>query len=178
MSASPEYLALQRALHESEPLYGTVGQIYTPHVAHLCAARGYRTVLDYGCGKGTFKSHLNLQAILEGAAVDVTEYDIAIPGKDDRAVLAKTYDLVVCTDVLEHIEPAYLEAVVQDLWQAARHAIFVAVHCGPAKKILADGRNAHLIQLPPRWWLEKFWKFGLELEQFKAEPLGFWAVLK
>ena len=33
---------------------------------------------------------------------------------------------------------------------------FFTVHTGPAMKVLADGRNAHLIQQPPDWWLPKF----------------------
>jgi hypothetical protein len=33
-----------------------------------------------------------------------------------------------------------------------KRALF-SVHLGPAGKTLSDGRNAHLIQEPPAWWL-------------------------
>lgn len=167
--ASEAYRALQRDLHSTNAAYGTSGQAYAAVVTQFCANHNLRTVLDYGCGKGTLKQHVKI--------ADVTEYDIAIPGKDDRAVLTE-HDFVTCTDVLEHIEIEHLPAVLADLRRCARHLLLVAVHCGPAKKILADGRNAHLIQQPPRWWLELFWDSGFELGSFSAEIRGFLATLR
>jgi hypothetical protein len=51
------------------------------------------------------------------------------------------------------------------------------VHTGPAKKILPDGRNAHLIQQPPSWWLPKFME-RFELVQFRRMEMGFWIVVE
>ncbi len=56
------------------------------------------------------------------------------------------------------------------------HGVFT-VHTGPAVKVLADGRNAHLIQQPPDWWLPKFMS-RFDLVVFQAMPQGFWVVVQ
>lgn len=104
-----------------------------------------RDVLDYGCGKQTLRAKL---AYVRG-------YDPCIDGLDERPEPA---DLVVCTDVLEHIEPGCLDAVLDDLMRVTKRQLFAAIETRAALKILSDGRNAHLIQEPPEWWLPKFFK--------------------
>jgi hypothetical protein len=58
----------------------------------------------------------------------------------------------------------------------ARAGIF-SVHTGPAKRILPNGRNAHLIQQPAAWWLPKFFA-RFELMSFDRMPAGFWIVVE
>jgi 2-polyprenyl-3-methyl-5-hydroxy-6-metoxy-1,4-benzoquinol methylase len=164
---SESYRELNRKLHESKPEYGTSGQLYGTYVAQLAASTGCKTLLDYGCGKGTLKQGLS--------GIEVQEYDPAVAGKDDLAAV-KAADLVTCTDVLEHIEPEHLDAVLALLRHFTKRILFVAVHCGPAVKILADGRNAHLIQRPPRWWNDKLWSAAFDLNYFQVVPRGFIAV--
>jgi len=47
------------------------------------------------------------------------------------------------------------------------------VHIGPAVKVLSDGRNAHLIQQPPAWWLPRILE-RFELVRFNRLASGFW----
>ena len=51
---------------------------------------------------------------------------------------------------------------------------------GPAGKVLADGRNAHLIQKPSSWWLEKIIKHFevLHLQTHGVMGHGFWVAVK
>ena len=51
---------------------------------------------------------------------------------------------------------------------------------GPAGKVLSDGRNAHLIQEPTSWWLEKFIKYFdiIRLMEHQMMGNGFWVVVK
>lgn len=44
--------------------------------------------------------------------------------------------------MLEHIEPEFLDDVVDDLSVLTKHLCFLTVHVGEAKKVLSDGRNA------------------------------------
>lgn len=139
-----EYRALNKALHASNPLYGTSGAKHAGFIADVAKWLNATTILDYGCGKqdlGLALSHLL-----------VTGYDPAVEGLDETPEPA---DLVVCGDVLEHIEPDCLEAVLDDLKRCALKGIYLVVATVPAKKTLADGRNAHLIQQPKEWWLPK-----------------------
>lgn len=169
MHSSPEYLALQRQLHEENVAYGVSGENYKDIVASLCKQNGFKTVLDYGCGKGTLKRGL--------PDLIVAEYDPAIVGKDDRAVLVP-HDFVACTDVLEHIELEFLRPVLGELKRCAIGLCFVAVHTGPAMKILADGRNAHLIQRPAPWWFGEFYEAGFRVRKYEDATNGFLAVLQ
>ena len=74
-------------------------------------------------------------------------------------------DIVACTDVLEHIEPECLEDVLADLRQVTKRLGFFTIATRPAKKFLADGRNAHLIQQDAKWWIERLWKH-FKIQQF------------
>ena len=51
---------------------------------------------------------------------------------------------MICTDVLEHIEPDCLQAVLGHLRQVSREYTFVNISTRAAVKSLHDGRNAHL----------------------------------
>jgi hypothetical protein len=59
------------------------------------------------------------------------------------------------TDVLEHVEPVYLEETLKFLSTKSRY-IYHQIACSPAKLILPDGRNAHLIIEGQEWWRQKF----------------------
>ena len=80
---------------------------------------------------------------------------------------------VACIDVLEHIEPHLLDNVLDDLKRVTAGVGVFTVNTGPAKKVLPDGRNAHLIQQPARWWLPKILE-RFELVTFNRLPEGFW----
>ena len=150
---SPEYQALQAELHARPQGYGGKGRKWAPVVRELIAWYDARTVLDYGCGEGSLGS----------ALPGIAEYDPAMPGKDAPPAPA---DLVVCTDVLEHIEPEKLPAVLIHLRFLTRTAALLVVALDATHKILADGRNAHLIQESPAWWETQVTAAG-----FRCEPL-------
>jgi 2-polyprenyl-3-methyl-5-hydroxy-6-metoxy-1,4-benzoquinol methylase len=100
-------------------------------------------VLDYGCGKSTLAQNLPFS---------IKQYDPAIP---KYSMAPDRSDIVVCTDVLEHIEPHLIDDVLTDICRLTKLICFLVVARGPAKKFLEDGRNAHLIQEDEKWWLGK-----------------------
>lgn len=65
--------------------------------------------------------------------------------------------MVVCIDVLEHIEPECLDDVLDHIRMLTRKMAFLTVATTAARKEYADGRNTHLIQKPYEWWLPKIW---------------------
>ena len=142
---SSEYRELNRQLHK-RPDYGAGAPQNAPIVAKVCRDNGLRTVLDYGCGKG------RLAIQLEGEPFTVYEYDPAIPGKDEDPPSA---DLVVCLDVLEHVEPEKLKAVIQHVQAKTGKAFLANINLRKALKSLPDGRNAHLIVEPADWWMRQ-----------------------
>lgn len=141
---SPEYLEQQRQLH-AQGRYGRWGKDWVGAAMDLMRAHGCATVLDYGCGQGTFKAEMN------GCGAAVAEYDPAIKGKDKPP---KPADLVMCTDVLEHIEEDKIDAVIRHIRELTRKVAFFVIHTRPASKNLPDGRNAHILLRDSLWWFE------------------------
>lgn len=153
MLISDSYRALNKELHDRKVNYGTSGRNYVSVVQGLIDVHG-RDILDYGCGARTLQTALGF---------DIRNYDPALPEFSERPEPA---DIVACTDVLEHIEPECLDEVLTDLRRCTKKVAFMTIATGPAKKFLADGRNAHLIQADAPWWLQKLWNAGFELMQF------------
>ena len=114
---------------------------------------GAHSVLDYGCGDGRLFASLPFR--IGGGAHTLLwvpfyyEYDPAIPGKH---VLPEPADLVVCLDVLEHVESEKLERVVLHILSLARKALLITVACKPSGKVLPDGSNQHQTVQEPQWW--------------------------
>jgi len=134
---SQEYQKLNERFHVEREDYGTSGRHYADRVMTLAAKlseTGPATILDYGCGKATLCESL--------PQFRVHNYDPCIPEYAARPESA--YDLVVCTDVMEHVEPASTVEVLADIASYAARAIFFQIATRPAKKELPDGRNAHI----------------------------------
>lgn len=153
MLITETYKQLNQQLHNTRPDYGTSGKKWASVVKSLAEAMKTTDVLDYGCGKQTLRAELPY----------VIGYDPCIPGLDDKPSRA---DLVVCTDVLEHIEPDCLDEVMNDLVRVTGSALIATVATRKAVKFLADGRNAHLIVEQLDWWLPRFWhRFQIQTVQ-------------
>jgi len=63
--------------------------------------------------------------------------------------------MVVCIDVLEHIEPECIDSVLDHLKDLTERILFVTICMTSSSQWMDDGRNAHLIQEPKEWWLPK-----------------------
>ena len=147
VTITEDYRALQAALH-AQGNYGLAALRYGPTVLELLRVGGARTLLDYGCGSK--RSLLGGMQLPSGVRYE--GYDPAVPAYAARPSPA---ELVVCIDVLEHIEEACLDSVLDELATLCLAFGFFTIHTGPAGKVLADGRNAHLIQQGPHWWLPR-----------------------
>jgi hypothetical protein len=142
-----EYRELNKELHRTNEFYGMSGKRHTQAIVNMAAGIGSQDVLDYGCGKSTLAKNLPFA---------IKQYD---PAVTKYAELPEPADIVVCTDVLEHIEPECLDDVLTDLARLAKKGVYLTAATKPAQKKLSDGRNAHLIVEPGQWWLEKLMKY-------------------
>lgn len=146
---SAEYAQLNKQLHEDNLAYGVGGGKHANTVMKLAESLKSKSILDYGCGKGYLAKNIPFP---------IWEYDPAIPGKTDNP---RPADLCVCTDVLEHIEPDKLQYVLEDLQRCTKKLGYFVIHTGASTKLLADGRNAHLLQKTKEWWKNKLSKYFL-----------------
>lgn len=165
MLITPEYLALQRELHDTGE-YGIMGKQYAQMVGGLWVQAGQPRVLDYGCGQCT------LSQALPHIPFDLYDPCIERYAEPPRG----PYDLVTCTDVLEHIEPECLTAVLADIARLSSKIAFFQIATGPAKKELSDGRNAHLTQERVAWWVSMLDGAGFDIQSIGRTGHGFICV--
>lgn len=130
-----------------------------PDIVSLVQETGAKTLLDYGSGKGFQYSERRVHDQWEG--IMPTLYD---PGVTEFSVKPRgKFDGVICTDVLEHIPEEDVLTVLGEIFSYARLFVVLAVHTGPSRKCLPDGRNCHLTQRPPEWWKERLHAKSAEL---------------
>lgn len=143
-----EYKAQMQQMHRDLPHYGVnsaqggAGRL-SDVVWGFCLAYETTDVLDYGCGKGQLSLHLPFNIQL---------YD---PGMPEYDTPPKPADVVVCTDVLEHVEPDEIEKVLDDIARCTKKVAYLQICQVPASKTLPDGRNAHILLRDSPWWKEK-----------------------
>lgn len=126
-------------------------------IAKLVRQHPTRTILDFGSGKGSlyedapnYPQGSRYKRRREWGGAVVTCYDPCYQPFSDP--IEDRYDGVICTDVLEHIPEEDIGWFVDDLFNHARHFVYVVAACFPAKKHLPDGTNAHCTVQPPSWW--------------------------
>jgi hypothetical protein len=141
---SNDYRKQNAYLHTTKPGYGTGGARWATMVIDTCEKRRTFDVLDYGCGKS---------CLAHALPFPIRQYDPAILA---HCTPPEPADVVICTDVLEHIEPEHLEAVLDHIQHLTRKVAIMNVATRKAHKTLPDGRNTHLIVQPKAWWLPKF----------------------
>ena len=153
---TPEYAAIQKELHAAGG-YGVTGRQYMPSIFHaisqLARKHGKVTVLDYGSSSGdtvkAVKEHFWLPPLEDYC------YDPFVEAFAGEPVPA---DLVVCTDVMEHVEPECTWAVLDHIRDLTKRVVFFSISLEPARKVLSDGRNAHINLRPIEFWLNEIKK--------------------
>ena len=168
---SKEYLLMQKELH-LDSNYGSASVYFAPIVSQILNAYQGKSLCDYGAGKKRLAEALKE---LNNLPELYFPYDPAFPEYGEP----KKADLICCIDVLEHIEPDFIDNVIAELSSITTKLCVCTVNRAPAKKILPDGRNAHLIQESTSWWLEKFVKhFEVIQVTQQQDAHGFWLLLK
>ena len=152
MLISDDYRRQNAEIHAASATWGVTPIETIKLIKHLCEKTKIESILDYGCGKGRLGKVLSC----------VQSYDPAVP---EFNLPPKPADLVVCTSVLEHIEPEYLDQTLDELkFLTWKLILLVVATVEDSKHTLSDGRNAHLIQESFEWWLPKLssrWKISL-----------------
>ena len=152
-----EYAALQKTLH-SEGHYGISGKDYIPTIFHgiaqLAKRHGAVSVLDYGSSTGAtmaaVKEHMWLPPVVEDRCYD--------PFVAEFSADPEPADFIICTDVLEHVEPECTTAVLDHIASLTKRIAFFSISMQPANKKLADGRNAHINLRNSEFWLNELKK--------------------
>jgi hypothetical protein len=143
MTGNPELIDQYRRIHASAA-YGTTSvknlRFIRPEIQLLKPA----SIVDYGCGQSQLVDLLELRY-----PANLVRYDPAIPAFAHKP--AGVFDLLINVDVLEHIEETDVDDVIGEMRSLCRHALII-IDTKPAKKLLSDGRNAHVTIRSHGWW--------------------------
>lgn len=168
MLISERYRDQQKQMHETT-VYGIASAQYATMVAKVIDQYAVDDLLDYGAG-----SRLTLiKTIAEQRLVKRKfNYHAYEPAIEMYAKTPEPAEMVACIDVLEHIEPDCLDAVLDDLKRVTSKIGLFTIATVPAGKTLPDGRNAHLIVEPAEWWLPRLTDRFM-LQSFQRNKGGF-----
>jgi 2-polyprenyl-3-methyl-5-hydroxy-6-metoxy-1,4-benzoquinol methylase len=142
------------------------GREYSLEVLNLIKKHKFQTLLDYGTGNGGMSTYTDRKILnLADRKVKVKLYDPYSNNPNYRFPPAShhKFDLVSCTDVLEHILPEDIDDVIWALVRSTKKMLFCTVACYPASKRIVNEKgkevfeqSLHTIVQPRRWWEEKF----------------------
>jgi len=131
--------------HKEREDWGKKGKKWSKGIKYIVKKYNYESVVDYGAGKCMLGKNLS-------DFVEVQSYEPAFESTDIKPTPS---DFVVCTHVLEHVEPEFLENVLDNLKYLAKKGLLISVDSGPSGKLLPDGRDSNLIQEDISWWFNK-----------------------
>jgi SAM-dependent methyltransferase len=138
-------------------------------IAPLLAPLNVQSVVDFGCGSGTWLHTFRRLGV--GAVRGLDQFDPAgvelLIGRDEyqrvdlaREVrLAREYDLAICLEVGEHIAPDASATLVANLVRASRRVLFSAATPG-------QGGVEHINERPLADWLRLFAGHGYVASDF------------
>jgi hypothetical protein len=161
MLISDQYRAENHRQHTQSEGYGERGYKHLDDVLHVLRRENCLSALDYGCGKGTLALHA--KRVCE---IPFANYDPSVP---DFAAPPEPADLLVCTDVLAHIEPLCLQDVLAHMASLTLKACYLQSAIRPALRILSDGRNAHLLVKPPYFWFDTL-RLHFDITELRVFP--------
>lgn len=130
---------------------------------------GYR-IVDYGCGTG--RGSLKLRELTE---CEIVQVDFTKNCRDENArdFIFITADLTekipvlgdygFCTDVMEHIPPEKVDAVILNIMESSPE-VFFQISTVPDIMGSIIGQTLHLTVRPHEWWRKKFEDLGFSVK--------------
>ena len=95
--------------------------------------------------------------IYGGAVEELFLYDPGVP--EHNKLPTKKHDMVICTDVLEHIPEEDLDWILREMCSLSNSTVFINVSCQPALKTFTTGKykgeNVHVSLFDHEWWVDK-----------------------
>ncbi|MFG0333086.1 MAG: hypothetical protein ACF8TS_06980 [Maioricimonas sp. JB049] len=154
-----EFIRQYQVLHQTG-IYGCsseklIARIF-PEVLELRPG----SILDYGCGQSRLVDMLRFDN-----NVEIFRYDPAIPGIDTLPVWHA--DLVINTDVMEHVPEEDVDDVLAEIRSISDRAIF-NIATAPARCILPNGQNAHCTVRSSDWWRARLQQHFDHVERLSA----------
>ena len=171
---SEKYVELVEAykdLHKEEDKFRGISLVpFAYDIYNILLHNNCKSILDYGCGKAIpyKENHRDVDPKKKIPNFDkplhkwwgIDElflYDPAYPEHDKLPT--KKYDMVICTDVLEHIPEEDLDWIIREICSLSNKTVFINVSGEPALKTFTTGKykgeNVHVSLFDHEWWVNK-----------------------
>tara|TARA_R100001079_G_scaffold37760_1_gene19105 strand:+ start:49 stop:654 length:606 start_codon:yes stop_codon:yes gene_type:complete len=184
MKPSQEYHDLidsYKVLHQEEGKFKGISLVpLVPTLMSLVKENDCKTLLDYGCGKAIPYDkdrckEVDLRHPIQKLC-NLKSFDLYDPAYEKYATLPnKKYDIVVCTDVLEHIAEQDIDYVLTEILSHSKKIVFLNISCQPALKHFKEGKfkgkNVHISVFDPSWWGHKIGNIWNKFNHLKVYTL-------
>ena len=184
MKPSQEYHDLidsYKVLHQEEGKFKGISLVpLVPTLMSLVKENDCKTLLDYGCGKAIPYDkdrckEVDLRHPIQKLC-NLKSFDLYDPAYEKYATLPnKKYDIVVCTDVLEHIAEQDIDYVLTEILSYSKKIVFLNISCQPALKHFKEGKfkgkNVHISVFDPSWWGHKIGNIWNKFNHLKVYTL-------
>ena len=184
MKPSQEYHDLidsYKVLHQEEGKFKGISLVpLVPTLMSLIKENDCKTLLDYGCGKAIPYDkdrckEVDLRNPIQKLC-NLKSFDLYDPAYEKYATLPnKKYDIVVCTDVLEHIAEQDINYVLTEILSHSKKIVFLNISCQPALKHFKEGKfkgkNVHISVFDPSWWGHKIGNIWNKFNHLKVYTL-------
>ncbi|UJP64173.1 methyltransferase domain-containing protein [Mongoliitalea daihaiensis] len=175
-------MAQDKYIHQ-ETVHNTIAaEIIVPKIMNLLKPK---SVLDVGCGIGTWLNVFSKQGVKEFLGLDGDYVDKELLYKyinpsqfksidlEKPFNLKKEFDLVISLEVAEHLKESSADIFIESISKHSNNIIFSAA-------IPWQGGQNHLNEQWPNYWEAKFKKFGFKIfdlirpEIWNNEKIEFW----
>ena len=184
MKPSQEYHDLidsYKVLHQEEGKFKGISLVpLVPTLMSLVKENNCKTLLDYGCGKAipydkNRCKEVDLRHPIQKLC-NLKSFDLYDPAYEKYSKLSKKkYDIVVCTDVLEHIAEQDIDYVLTEILSHSKKIVFLNISCQPALKHFKEGKfkgkNVHISVFDPSWWGHKIGNIWNKFNHLKVYTL-------
>ena len=184
MKPSKEYYELidaYKIIHQEEGKFKGISLTpLVPTLVNITKENNCKTLLDYGCGKAIpyDKDRCNEVGLKNPVQelCNIESFDLYDPAYEKYATLLdKKYDIVVCTDVLEHIAEQDIDYVLTEILSRSKKIVFLNISCQPALKHFKEGKfkgkNVHISVFDPSWWGHKIGNIWNKFNNLKVYTL-------
>lgn len=130
----------QSQLWELSRYEGNVAQCLRARMIAAMIEPGVESILDVGCGNGFVTRHLRAKRVVgldpSKVALAYFEGEFVVGFADKLPFADKSFDAIVCSEVIEHLNDNILADVVKEFERVCRHYLVIGV---PYRENLREG---------------------------------------
>lgn len=124
-------------------------------------------VFDFGCGRGPYVHAFRYLGVPKTIGTDIAKEAIMNPiglaggnifQNDEIKIENKSFDLVMCLDVFEHLDLENISSTIEKLISSSRKYILLSVCCYGDPNFEND--PTHKTKRTYDWWVHQFVKHG------------------